>query len=474
MIDKEPNFTNEQDEDSNEKVGTIPSNLGVGALKKEVEVVTSDVERQEKLKKGVKIVIGGPPHSGKSVFIEALMANLDKDHTFSYSAAPDGEGPWLQRHYDNPDVVQWRQKGSLTPEFVEHSRDVIQNWDGPLMLVDVGGRTSPENAQMIKGATHAIILAGDLSKVDEWHEFFDGLSIEVIAKLHSWYAHDKDKNVTFGKDIHFEGAENGQVVGSVHYLERGEPAGDRDTIQAVAAHIESLVANNVSYNEAHEVDEESHFIVDLPSWTVDIPNKTIERTLNLCNADGEPYQKVVQNRQILRSAIPVLYEKIKADFDDGRPVWLNGPINSWEAIALALGFAEAGSQEIRLRGPDGYIPIEKLEQSTEVVTDSWSVEQQGELNGQPIYFIHEKTNRNNPFNPKNLPDYKIPEVPEGCVVVISTQGPNWLRASIALGYKDHVSAIAAFQPGEGSTIAWSADKRLLGEVLDKSGEILHA
>jgi len=58
--------------------------------------------------------------------------------------------------------------------------------------------------------------------------------------------------------------------------------------------------------------------------------------------------------------------------------------------------------------------------------------------------------------------------------VISTQGPNWLRASIALGYKDHVSAIAAFQPGEGSTIAWSADKRLLGEVLDKSGEILHA
>ena len=38
-------------------------------------------EKQEKLEKGIKIAIGGPPHSGKSVFIEALTQNLDKNST---------------------------------------------------------------------------------------------------------------------------------------------------------------------------------------------------------------------------------------------------------------------------------------------------------------------------------------------------------------------------------------------------------
>ena len=52
-----------------------------------IDTAESLAERQEKLKKGIKIVIGGPPHSGKSVFIEALTQNLDKDHTFSFSAA---------------------------------------------------------------------------------------------------------------------------------------------------------------------------------------------------------------------------------------------------------------------------------------------------------------------------------------------------------------------------------------------------
>ena len=143
--------------------------------------------RQEKLKKGIKIVIGGPPHSGKSVFIEALTQNLDKDSTFSFSAAPDGEGSWLQRHYDDPDVVKLRQKGKFTPEFVADRKKKINDWEGPLMIIDVGGRTSEENAQMIEGATHAIILAGDLSKVVEWRDFFEENNIEVIAKLHSHY-----------------------------------------------------------------------------------------------------------------------------------------------------------------------------------------------------------------------------------------------------------------------------------------------
>ena len=59
----------------------------------------------------------------------------------------------------------------------------------------------------------------------------------------------------------------------------------------------------------------------------------------------------------------------------------------------------------------------------------------------------------------------VPRLPENAIVVISTQGPNWLKASIASGYKGKVAGIAAFQPGEGSTVAWAANKEDLGKVI---------
>lgn len=419
-----------------------------------IDTAESLAERQEKLKNGIKIVIGGPPHSGKSVFIEALTQNLDKDNTFSFSVAPDGEGPWLQRHYDDPEVVKFRQKGKFTTEFVADRKKKIRDWDGPLMIIDVGGRTSEENAQMIEGATHAIILAGDLSKVAEWRDFFEENNIEVIAKLHSHYRgnHDVQRVVE---------PEKSHIVSSVHHLERGEPAADRETIKQVAGLISDMVEGNTAYKKAHEGENVNPFEVFIPEVFKDLPNETVERTI--ITRDGQ--QKQVQNRQILRSAIPEIYEKA-LDFD-GQPAWLNGPVNSWEAIALAMAFEDAGSSDVRLRGPDGYIPIKKLPEAEEIDTKWWAEpQQQGDIDGKPIYVVHNTAHAsNNPISPVDLEAMTIPKLPETAFVVISTQGPNWLKASIASGYKDKVVGIAAFQPGDGSTIAWSVDKNYLGKVI---------
>ena len=334
-----------------------------------IDTAESLAERQEKLKKGIKIVIGGPPHSGKSVFIEALTQNLDKDNTFSFSAAPDGEGPWLQRHYDDPEVVKFRQKGKFTPEFVADRKKKINDWEGPLMIIDVGGRTSEENAQMIEGATHAIILAGDLSKVAEWRDFFEENNIEVIAKLHSHYQGNKDIQRPMEP-------EKSHIASSVHHLERGEPAADRETIKQVAGLITGLVDGNVAYKQAHEGENANPFEVFIPEVFKDLPNETIERTIT--TRDGQ--QKQVQNRQILRSAIPQIYEKA-LEFD-GQPAWLNGPVNSWEAIALAMAFEDAGSSDVRLRGPDGYIPVKSLPETEKLDTKWWTEPQrQGEMEG---------------------------------------------------------------------------------------------
>lgn len=410
--------------------------------------------RQEKLKKGIKIVIGGPPHSGKSVFIEALTQNLDKDNTFSFSAAPDGEGPWLQRHYDDPDVVKLRQKGKFTPEYVADRKKKINDWEGPLMIIDVGGRTSEENAQMIEGATHAIILAGDLSKVAEWRDFFEENNIEVIAKLHSHYQGKKD----IQRPV--ESGEN-RIVSSVHYLERGESAADRETINQVAGLITGMVEGNVAYKQAHEGENANPFELSISDVFKDLPSETIERTIN--TLDGQ--QKTIQNKQILRSAIPQIYEKALSY--DAQPAWLSGPVNSWEAIALAMAFEEAGSTDVRLRSPDGFVSVRNLPEVEELDTKWWmEPRQQGEMDGKPIYVVHNTAHvSNNPISPADLESMTVPKLPEDAIVVISTQGPNWLKASIAAGYRDKVAGIAAFQPGEGSTIAWAADKNNLGKIV---------
>lgn len=411
----------------------------------------------EKLKKGIKIVVGGPPHSGKSVFIEALSNNLDGDHTFAFSACPDGEGPWLQRHYDDPEVVKWRQKGAFTPEFVNRASRVVSEWDGPLMLVDIGGRTSEENAKIIDGATHAIILAGDLGKVNEWQEFFKLKGIDVMAVLHSHYHGNTDRVLNHEERRANPDLRLTRLTASVHHLERGEPAEDRLTIQEVAASIHELVARNTAYNESHEQHEQGHYIVDLPSFLSQLPGEVVEKTL--------PSGKVVQNRQLQRAALPLLYEQVDKSFIN-QSAWLDGPINSWEAIALACAFDEANNPDIRMRSPDGYVPLKHLPQQAEGDTVEWQVTETGEFAGKPVVTVHANVSASTRLiTPEEMNSMHIPEVPESAIVIISTAGPNWLRSSIALGYKDHADAVAAFIPGEGSTVAWAKNKNHLGIVI---------
>ncbi len=411
-------------------------------------------ERQEKLKHGIKVVIGGPPHSGKSIFVDALMENLDKNNTFSFSAAPDGEGVWLKKNYADPKAKKWRQKGKFTDDWVEDRRQKINDWDGPLMLIDIGGVASEENSKMIEGATHSIIISGDLSKSDEWRDFFESRDLPVVAKLHS--------SLNSIKDIALD--KENLVVGSVHNLTREEPADDRETIKSVASLLQNIVENNSYYKEAHQGAESIPFEVNTVDIFKDMPGEVVERRIKL--DDGS--EKVFSNKYLSKDSIPMIYDK--AAESGQHSVWINGPMSSWSAMALSIALDEEGSKDIRLKSPDGYIPVEKLEIDPEI-DEKWFDDptQIGEIDGAPVYFVHNTVHvSNNPMRPSQLGEVKLPELPQGSVAVISTQGPNWLKASIALGYKDSCSAIAAFHPSEGSIIAWAKNKDYLGKIVEQN------
>lgn len=131
------------------------------------------------------IVIGGPPHSGKSVLVYHLsqaLRNMNIAH-YVLRAAPDGEGDWY--HETVPEVARTlRYKHAYTPEFVDHMCDVLRHRHLPL-LVDMGGRPTQEQERILDVCTHAILLTPNDEARQTWWAMMERHALPVIADLHS-------------------------------------------------------------------------------------------------------------------------------------------------------------------------------------------------------------------------------------------------------------------------------------------------
>ncbi len=126
-------------------------------------------------------MIGGPPHSGKSVLVYAL-SQAQVAH-YVLRACPDGEGDWSQE--TSKDQVRLsRQKGQFSDEFVEGVRHDIERRHLPL-LVDVGGKPTLEQEQIVRACTHAVLLSATPEGLAEWRERAERCGLILIAELQS-------------------------------------------------------------------------------------------------------------------------------------------------------------------------------------------------------------------------------------------------------------------------------------------------
>ena len=180
----------------------------------------------------MKVVLCGPPHSGKSCFREGLKQAILRvegaPYPYIITACPDGEGAWFSETVGrNPDEARQLKnayKSQFTNEFAAVRAKWVKECVEPLTLVDVGGRIDPKNRLIMQYATHAVILAGDRAKVREWETFCGELNLNVIAIIHSDY-HGKFDAIECEYPI---------LRGSVHYLERGEDVSQRAMVQVLA------------------------------------------------------------------------------------------------------------------------------------------------------------------------------------------------------------------------------------------------
>jgi CRISPR-associated protein Csx3 len=185
----------------------------------------------------IKLVLCGPPHSGKSCFKDGLIGILKRmassPYPYSLNACPDGEGSWFHEtaRVDPTLAAQERQKGAFSEAEVFKFEAWVRDVQEPMVIVDVGGRISPENRRIMSHTTHAVILSRDGTEFAAWEAFCAELDIVVVAKIYSDY--DAQADV-----IDWQA---GVLTGTVHHLDRQVSAVERPIIQELANYVVKLV-----------------------------------------------------------------------------------------------------------------------------------------------------------------------------------------------------------------------------------------
>ena len=184
----------------------------------------------------IKLVLCGPPHSGKSCLKNGLLTALKRSpispYPYHINACPDGEGSWFHEtaRVDMALAARERRKGTFSPEWVEISRAWVADTKEPLTIGDVGGRISPENRSIMAGGTHAVILSRDAELCEPWVEFCRELGLPVIAQIFSDYDGLEDR-VKFN---------SGMLTGTIHHLDRNCDASTRPMVLALVQQILNL------------------------------------------------------------------------------------------------------------------------------------------------------------------------------------------------------------------------------------------
>lgn len=140
-------------------------------------------------KQHLVIAVGGPPHSGKSVFLAELyrqLLTLNPGAVFLQRGCPDGEGMWSAE--SDPELAQAiRNKGAFTPAFCGWVGDAIAGLKRgfAITLIDLGGKRLSPNDQILAASTHLIVLSSKDDEAQAWVEYGQACGCEVLAVLGS-------------------------------------------------------------------------------------------------------------------------------------------------------------------------------------------------------------------------------------------------------------------------------------------------
>jgi CRISPR-associated protein Csx3 len=138
---------------------------------------------------GSVISIGGPPHSGKSVFVAELYRRLLVNHNgnvFLERVSPDGEGQWYSET-DPSHAQKLRKKQSFSQEYLEKKYRAVENLgqNFRIVLVDLGGKLGDDIPEFFLRSTHCILLSSSSSELAQWEKVATHSNCTILARFSS-------------------------------------------------------------------------------------------------------------------------------------------------------------------------------------------------------------------------------------------------------------------------------------------------
>lgn len=381
----------------------------------------------------MKVIIAGPPHSGKSVFIYGLCKLLRRGSYFLFRACPDGEGSWTYRAEANNGL---RRKGKFDRSFMDYVLSGLKNVASssvPLTLVDVGGERSAENEKIFAECDAFIVLSSSEDEMMKWRGFGQNAGLVCLALLRS--------------DLHGEHTLESSdlpVRGTVAGLERG---------QLVISPCHEALAEILreSIVEKEEVRVSTITTAQLAERLGKVP---VERTL----PNGKTISQLVWEGSDLPQLQEMVFGPLAAQPPaEGRYV-LDGPAPAWLTVAFAHGTHPqcTALNDPRLGAVDVLAPRPSGGEGKNL---SFSIKETEGFTFVEFEIV------GGVFDVTDLDSVRGPAVNPRKGVVLSGRGPNWLTATLALGY--HLTRwVATWQPGFGATVAMvHHNERKLGEVI---------
>lgn len=373
----------------------------------------------------MKIVICGPPHSGKSIFFTALKQYLPREGLHLFRACPDGEGTWSQ--LADQDVAQdIRRKGKFTPEFVSWVLRSIAKMDLPIVLVDVGGIRSVENSQILRQCDAFVVLC----RVDcpeekqAWEQFGQSLGLKLLASF--------DSALEGESEIEDETAT--VLRGIVTKLERGAEI-KSITVQQLADRIINTADNKSSKNTKEKT---MATMINLNDLAAEVKVKQVERQIR--NRETGEVIKTVKSfnwdaASVARAckAVASLSTESEVLLDGGAPAFL------YSALAHAVHPAPTYTADPKVDGGRIALPDLPLDGEGNDVL-SWSVEERED------YTFVEFSIPGDIFDETNLDKIILPAVPSTKGLVISGRGPVYIHAALTRSYCHKVRWTATFSP----------------------------
>lgn len=374
----------------------------------------------------MRIVFGGPKHSGKSVLLWYLKKLLQRHGDYMpLRCAPDGEGDWTQELYlSKPDLaLEIRQKGKFSEEFVSWAEGAVKNCTSRFGLIDVGGIPSAENKRICKYADALVIVIGDQwgPEVHEsWVQFAKELGLKVLGTVHGTLDNSAQEYSQINPDGKFEGLSVGL---------------DRKTFKGSTC-VEALADFLAEKTKNHRKKVTMNTI-------------SISQIAAMIGKQPEDYAlpngKTVNGLNWKPEELPAVEEALKPFSALGTPWFVDGPGPQWliTNIVHALHPCAVTLTDSKVEG--GLVGISQRKAPT------------GAGAGELTFSLEEKEagvvvkyGSQNPIDFTKLGEVIPPETPQGKVVFLNGRTATWGTVEIAGCYQHIAPAVYVGQPqGQG-------------------------